>query len=195
MRSFIPLAALCLVRLLSGQIPPLGVIVEQVSKGSEAESAGIMTGDLITGWSQGSEAGQIDSPFDWTDFEKERPPRGPVAVRVLSGARERAWTLRNGSLGITIRPVLRPELAAAWRRCRELEKTGKPAAGAEAWRGLIGQVKSGDPPWLSAWVEYQLAQLLARERQFREADAAFQKAIELAQSVVTRGAWRLPYAW
>jgi len=37
--------------------------------------------------------------------------------------------------------------------------------------------------------------LLARQRQFNESDAAFQKAIELAQPVVTRGAWRLPYAW
>jgi|HubBroStandDraft_1064217.scaffolds.fasta_scaffold00908_10 CHAT domain-containing protein/Tfp pilus assembly protein PilF len=194
MRQRTLLLSLCLLLLLPAQTPPpRGVIVEQVDKGSEAETAGVMAGGLITGWSQGQDAGEIESPFDWTDFEKERPPRGPVAIRIFSASRARVWTLRNGSPGIAVRPVLRPELAAGWQRCRELEKTNKLAEAAQSWRGLIGQVNSSDPPWLSSWLEYQLAQLLARARQFSESDAAFQKAIELAQPA--RGSWRLSYEW
>ena len=75
MASRISLAALFLVLLLAAQNPPpRGVIVEEVSKGSEAESAGILVGDLITGGPQGPEAGEIQNPFDWTDFEKSGPP-------------------------------------------------------------------------------------------------------------------------
>jgi len=141
MKPRIPLAVLCLPLLLPAQVPPpRGVIVEQVDKGSEAESAGVMVGDLITGWSQGADAEEIESPFDWTDFEKERPPRGTVNLRIFSGSRERVWALRNGSTGIVVRPALRPELAAEWQRCRELEKTGKIPAAAEGWRHLLAQV-------------------------------------------------------
>ncbi len=188
------LLSLCLLLLLPAQTaPPRGVIVEQVDKGSEAESAGVMAGDLITAWSQGPDAGAIESPFDWANFEKERPPRGPVVIRIFSGSRERVWTLRNGSPGIAVRPVLRLELAAAWQQCRELEKTGKLPAAAEGWRGLIGQVNSSDPPWLIAWLEYQLARVLLRARQFTEADSTFQTAIDKAESAGVRDDWRLWY--
>jgi CHAT domain-containing protein/Tfp pilus assembly protein PilF len=189
------LAILGPVLVLPAQTPPLhGVVVEQVDKGSEAESAGILVGDLIAGWSQGGDGGEIASPFDWTDFEKERPPRGPVTLRVFSGALERIWTLRKGSTGIAVRPVLRPELAAARLQCRDLEKTNKLAEAAQGWRRLIGQVRSSDPPWLNAWLEYQLAQLLIRGGRLAEADSTFQAAIDKARETGVKDVARLWYA-
>ena len=50
-----------------------------------------------------------------------------------------------------------------------------------------------DPPWLSAWVEYQLARVLLRARQFAEADSTFQAAIDKAESAGVKDDWRLWY--
>jgi CHAT domain-containing protein/Tfp pilus assembly protein PilF len=153
----------------------------------------VQAGNLIAAWSQGSETGEIESPFDWVGFERERPPRGPVNLRIFSGSRERVWTLRNGSAGIAVRPLLRPALLAAWKRCRELENAAKFDQATQGWRAFMGQMNSSDPPWLNAWLEYQLAQLLTRAGRFPEADSALGAAIAQAQRAGVRDAWRLWY--
>ncbi len=172
-----------------------GVIVEQVEKGSEAEGAGLRAGDTIVAWSQGTADGQLDSPFDWADFEVEWLPRGIVTLRGSRDSRALTWTLPNGSPGIAVRPVLRPDLEPLWQRCRDSEKADRFAAAAEGWRGMLGQLGSSDPPWLAAWLQYRLGQSLARARQFAEGDAAFQKAMDQAQPAEPRGAWQLLMAW
>lgn len=160
------------------QVAEHGVVVEEVAKESAGASAGLQAGDVILSWSRGSDRGNIESPFDWTDLEIEQIPRGPVTIRGIRDSRDQTWTLSNSLSGITIRPVLRRDLEGLWQRCRELEKADNFADAAKGWRAMANQLRATDPVWLAPWLQYELAQSLVRSRQFEEADSAFQKAIE-----------------
>ncbi len=194
-KSWLSAPLLALLGLPMGLKAQAGVVVEQVEKSSEAEAAGVRAGDNITGWSQGTAEGKFDSPFDWGDFEIEWLPRGNVTLRGLRDSQGQTWMLPNGTPGITVRPVLREDLTPLWQRYREMEMAGKFAEAGEGWRGMIGQIGSSDPPWLAAWLQFQLARALARARQFAESDTAAQMAIDQATTTVANGAVTLLLAW
>jgi len=191
-RRVTALALLLAVRAVGQQS---GVYIEEIEKGSPAEQAGLRVGDLIVAWSQGTDSGTIESPFDWIDFEFERAPRGAAAVRLYRGSEELTDTFHAGAAGAKMRPVLSAERTRLWLLCRSLEHAGKTTQVAEGWRTLIGQAGPADPPWLRAWLDYQLAQVLAGAHQFTEADDAFGKAIERLAAAPMRGSWWLEYEW
>ena len=57
-----------------------GIIVEEVTKGSEAEKAGLQEGDVLMRWIRGDAKGEIESPFDIAWIEIEQTQRGVVTL-------------------------------------------------------------------------------------------------------------------
>ncbi len=179
----------------SGAAPESGVIIEDVTDGSQGAQAGLQVNDVILSWSRGAATGKIHSLFDWADLEIEQLPRGAVTVSGLRDSIEKVWMLSNSLSGVTIRPILRPDLVLLWQMCRELEKIASFADAAEGWRAMTAQVKTTDPLWLVSWLQYQLAQSLARARRFDDADAAIQQAIEQARFAAATAPWYLLRKW
>jgi len=157
-----------------------GVVVEEVAKYSEAEKAGLKQGDVILHWARGETTGEIQSPFDLFYTETEQEPRGPVTLAGLSNGKKQVWTLGPSGWGTKVRPQLATTLLAAYREGQELAKAGKPAEAAERWRSLAGQASSSSFGWLSAWLLYRSAEMLADARQWKETDSAYQEAVEKA---------------
>ena len=159
-----------------------GVVIEAVKSGLAPDVADLKAGDVVLSWSRRAEAGRIDSPFDWMDLEIEQIPRGPVTVLGVRDSHSVTWTFENSLVGVSTRPVLRPDREQYWQRCRELDNAGKSAEAAACWREMIGSTSANDLLWFSPLLEYQLAQSLVGARQFEVADAAFQRAIEQTPS-------------
>src|SRR3954451_16373185 len=58
-----------------------GVVVELCATGSESEKAGLKKGDRLLMWSRGGAEGELRSPFELAEIEREQRPRGPVTIR------------------------------------------------------------------------------------------------------------------
>src|SRR5437660_3107854 len=68
-----------------------GIIVESVTKGTQAERLGLQPGDKLLSWSRGSERGSFNSPFDLVHISVEQASRGLVAVHGQRAERARSW--------------------------------------------------------------------------------------------------------
>ena len=95
-------ATLLLGALASGQNagPPLaalpgssnvGVVVDEVRKGSNAEQAGLQVGDVLLKWSRAEASGRFESPFDVSYVDVEQSPRGSVVIEGLRGTEAHVW--------------------------------------------------------------------------------------------------------
>jgi hypothetical protein len=80
-------------------------VIEEISKGSALEKAGLQVGDVILNWERlpnppanpEAASGKIESPFDWMWLEIEQAPRGVVK---LSGEREGKPVFREVPVGV-----------------------------------------------------------------------------------------------
>jgi tetratricopeptide (TPR) repeat protein len=172
-----------------------GIVVEGVAKYSEAERAGLAEGDLILGWSRGDARGEIQSPFDLASIEIEQAPRGTVALEGLRGNEDRVWSLGQDTWGIHARPNFSEAVLTVYREGQALATTGKLNEAAERWRAIAGQAESSDPPWLRSWLFFHLAQLHAEARRWKEADEAYQEAIQSGTASDPDIAAQLLRAW
>jgi CHAT domain-containing protein/tetratricopeptide (TPR) repeat protein len=172
-----------------------GVVVEQVTKGSEAEKAGFKADDVILSWSRSDSGGNIESPFDLTEVELEQKPRGSVLLEGLRGQEKQTWTMGLTAWGIVVRPPLSAELLAAYQQDQELTKTGAWSEAAVLLRTAASRVPKSDPAWLSPWLLSRVAEWQARAKQWKEADEAYGEASELAPSAGTKVMVQLLRAW
>src|SRR5262245_56189996 len=77
------MAAACLCTPARGEDE--GVVLVRVAPGLAAERAGMRPGDRLLRWRQGPDAGRLDSPFELSELEVERGPRGPVEIALRRG--------------------------------------------------------------------------------------------------------------
>jgi S1-C subfamily serine protease len=89
-----------------------GAVVEEVTKNSAAEKAGLQEGDVLLAWTRDDATGKIESPFDVSVIATEQAPRGAISLKGLRGLKESAWTIEPGSWGLKTRPNLSGSLFA-----------------------------------------------------------------------------------
>jgi CHAT domain-containing protein/tetratricopeptide (TPR) repeat protein len=184
--------------LLAQELKP-GLIVESVAANLEAEKAGLKEGDVLLRWSRGDARGEIDSPFDVSLTEFEQAQRGTVTLEGLRGAEEKVWTLGPGAWGMKVRPNFQGSLLTSYGEAQALIKADKLSEAAERLQAVAGQKDESATRWLHSWLLSQAAETFAKGQQWKEADSAYQQAVQQAAEAAppTRGlllrAWAKKY--
>lgn len=70
-----------------------------------------------------------------------------------------------------------PDLLSIYRQGQELLKAGKLEPAAGSWRAAAGQIDHSAPAWSRLWLPSRVADAFAGERQWKDADAAYQSVI------------------
>jgi CHAT domain-containing protein/Tfp pilus assembly protein PilF len=153
-----------------------GAWVEAITDGSSAAIGGLEKGDILLRWSRHDQSGVIDSPFDLARVEIEEAPQGSVTLEGLRRGQTYRWIMGPDTWGITTRPNVQGPLIEAFRAGQERAAAGEPMEAIALWRNTS---KDG-PPWLAAWLLLQAAQLLGDLKQWEEADAVYQEALDRA---------------
>lgn len=93
-----------------------------------------------------------------------------------------AWSLGVTPWQISARPNFPSDLLASYREAQELadDKAAGPAHATERWKLLASRSSGSQPPWVAAWVFFHDAELLRNAKQWKEADDAYQAALEHA---------------
>jgi len=160
-----------------------GVVVEKITKNSEGERAGLQEGDILLAWSRGDSKGEIQSPFDLTAIEIEQAPLGGVKLGGRRGGETMAWSLGITPWQIAARPNFSSDVLSSYREAQELadaDKAAGPVQATKRWKLLAGQYSGSQSPWIAAWVFFHDAELLRNAKQWKEADDAYQAALEHA---------------
>src|SRR5215831_678652 len=191
-------ALLLLTMLANGastEDPKRRIVVEQTQSNFEAERAGIQKDDVLLRWSRGDAHGEIESPFDLMVLEIDQEPRGPVTLEGLRGGEKLSWKLGPNSWRIKARPDLAADVLAEYLRGEDLVHAGKLTDAAKLWRGLADQVAGREPAWLASWVMLHTAESLTAPSLPKDADDAYQQAVEFSASAGTGVRGQLFRAW
>jgi CHAT domain-containing protein/Tfp pilus assembly protein PilF len=159
------------------QLKP-GVVVEEVTKYSEAEKAGIEEADVLLNWSRGDAKGDIESPFDLSLIEIEQAPRGDVTLEGLRGSEKRTWTIGPDQWGIKARPNLPQAILPRYLEGQALAKAGKLNEAVKRWRAAGVEAQKSSSAWLNGWLFFHSGTELAEARQWKEADNSYQQAVQ-----------------
>jgi len=132
----------------------VGVVVEEVGKGSALEKAGLQSGDVLYAWERlasppaNPEAaqGEFKSPFDWQWIEIEQAPRGKVILTGQREGEEQFWVVEPGIWATKVRPAMSEPLVnqyLQWLEQIQVQDIGvevklseeftKTAKGIECW--------------------------------------------------------------
>src|SRR6266852_7034411 len=169
-----------------------GVIADAVKKDSDAERAGLQVGDILLSWTRDGSKGEIESPFDLPLIEVEQAPRGAVTIEGLRGTEKRVWVLGSGSWGLHVQPSLPESLSV---KGQKLVAAGNIQDAAQYWRSAAQAMQDSQPAWLAPWFLYYAGELLADARQWKEADAAYEDAVEKSERVGPAIKLQLLRAW
>jgi CHAT domain-containing protein/Tfp pilus assembly protein PilF len=173
----------------SGDKVQRGAIVEAVSPGSAADTAGIQVGDVILSWSRAATppanpemaSGSVESPFDLSDVETEQAPRGLVTLTGRRASAEFNWALRPTRWGLTVRPPLSDRFEALYQEGKQQVETKKVAEGTAVWRNASAEAKKSGDAVLAGWFLVRSARALSDARIWPEADATYADAIKEAE--------------
>ncbi|HEY6347783.1 MAG TPA: CHAT domain-containing protein [Candidatus Angelobacter sp.] len=157
-----------------------GIIVEEVTKGSAGELAGLLPGDVIRSWRRDGAETTVESPFDLLSVELEQAPLGTVVLKGLRGAERKSWELGPGAWSLKIRPNLPPGPLYLYQEGWKLAATGKGLEAAEHWQKMAKAVDPTGTVWLVPWLWARSAELLAQSHEWKNADEAYANAIQEA---------------
>lgn len=176
----------------------VGIVVEAVAKGSASEKSGLRAGDVLLAWSRGENKGQIQSPFDLTEIEIEQAPLGTVRLEGLRGTERRDWPLTANAWGLIARPNFSSEILSIYRESQELSRKSSAtevANAAKRWKDLADYCSDPQNLWLRAWVLFHAAEVLRDAKQWKEADDAYQSALQAASETMPVIQGQLFQAW
>src|SRR6185437_6435820 len=137
-----------------------GLVVEDVSKDSQAEKAGVHTGDILLSWSRAGIKGQFGSPFDLVYAFFEQASKGPVVITGVRGRAQHKWRLNADTWGISVRPNFSEPLLSMYLQGRSLLSAAKVPEATEQFRLVSLSAQSG-PSWLAPWLFSHAAEALA----------------------------------
>lgn len=184
MRFGVTLVLLIVTAAIAGDRPITepreGVVVETAVKDLAADHAGLQEGDVILAWTRGESQGDIQSPFDVSAVDIEQALRGNVTFAGFRGGEKHTWTLGQDKWGLETRPALPEPVLSIYREGRELAATRKPAEAAARLRLAAEGGRSLQPSWLVSWLLAQSGGLLVEAQRWKEADVAWQQALDSA---------------
>jgi tetratricopeptide (TPR) repeat protein len=159
--------------------PPFrqGVVVEWLTKNSQAEKAGVQPGDVLLSWTRGDVKGKIESPFDLPYLRFEQASRGNVRVEGRRGQTRRSWLFGWETWGIAARPNFQGQLLSIYRDGQELAKSGNFSLAVERWRAAAAEELDSRPSWLLS----RVAQILFDAQQWNASDDAYGEALVQAE--------------
>jgi CHAT domain-containing protein/Tfp pilus assembly protein PilF len=155
------------------------IVVEKVSSGSTAASAGLRSGDVLLRWAAANERGEITSPFDPPILELEWAPRGPVRIQGLRGEKRREWVLRGAGWGFTTRPEMPRRVLFQCREILNLAERGYLSTSVQRWELVRQNVQESLPVWFGPWLIARAASLSQSRPipDWETIDAAYMEAI------------------
>ncbi len=157
-----------------------GVVVEWLTKNSQAEKAGLKPGDVLLSWTRGEQKGEFESPFEMLHVRFEQAPRGIVKIEGVRGTERKAWWLGSDTWGIAGRPNLRQPLLTFYLEGQQLAQVGKVEEAAHRLRTAATQAQTSSAAWLRSWFLMRVAQMLFDAEQWDASDNAYGEAIECA---------------
>ncbi len=180
-----------------------GLVVETVTPESAAFRAGLMPDDRLFSWcrSPGGEKvcvarGDLRTPFEWLDVQMEDVQRGGVVIEGTRGAKEHRWSLLPTNQGLTVAPLFDGALAEAYHASLDRELAGDPASAGEKLERAAELADDNHCAGAALWLRARAAQSRAKARQWSEADAGYQKALENARAQgATRVEAHLQMSW
>jgi CHAT domain-containing protein/tetratricopeptide (TPR) repeat protein len=169
--------ASALATIAHGESPANGVVVESVGAYSGGAQGGLEPGDVILSWSRPGVApwsGVVESPFDLVTAELVGAPGASVALHGFRGDAARTWIMGWDPWDVEARPNFRGALLSAFREGEARAAAGRPAEALPLWRMAMAD----QPPQDRAWLALRAAQLLTKKKDWPNADAAFQEAVQ-----------------
>jgi CHAT domain-containing protein/Tfp pilus assembly protein PilF len=162
--------------------PPLkqGIVVDWLTKNSQAERAGVRPGDILLSWTRGEASGHFDSPFDLPHVRFEQASRGVVRIEGLRGAAKQSWVLGSDTWGIAGRPNLTDPLSTVYWEGQQLAQERRGEEAADQWRRAAALSEMSSVPWLRSWFLMRVAQVLFSAQKWDASDHAYGEAIEHA---------------
>ena len=166
-----------------------GVVVEDVKKYSSGEQAGIQSGDILRSWQRRSNPpadsmaakGSLTSIFDFIMAETEQGPRGPVKLAGERAGTKAVFDLPVGEWKITVRPDLGKEGLRRYLDGKALIEKKDAEKGIALWEEWAGSGEALKDDLLSCWLYLQIGNALADQRKWKEAQAAYDKALSRAE--------------
>ncbi len=160
----------------------LGVSVERVKQGEEAEAASIQVGDQIVEWARDGSSGTIRSPFDWAEMLTEEAPRGTITLVGRRRNQKMVWSLGLRSWGLTVEPFFPERLIKTYDSCSSLLTAEKYKEASLCWESLASKSRPDDPQWLERFISNRLAESFSKQQRWTEADQTYQRAVERAKA-------------
>jgi len=172
-----------------------GIVIETVTKNSEAERAGIQAGDILLTWTRSDAKGALESPFDLSLVEIEQAPRGKVTLQGLRGEEQRSWMIGPDAWGIEARPNFQGKVLKIYQEGQELAGAGRFSEAAERWRVAAAEGQIPRTMWVGPWLLFHTATTLGKAGLFKDADDAYQQAVQTTGEVEAEIAAQLFRAW
>ncbi len=156
-----------------------GVAVSSCEPGGAAVIAGLLPGDVILEWRQGSANGDAASPYHLAMVEQELAPHGPVVLTVRRGLERSRISVPVGRWKAELHPASTPGETAVHLRARELAKSGDADGAVELWSGFADTPAIYDETLTAAWIRMQTGVALAHSGRGDDAVAALSEAAAL----------------
>lgn len=158
-----------------------GLVVEEVSKDSQAEIAGVHTGDILLSWSRAGVQGEFGSPFDLVYAFFEQASKGSVVISGFRGRSQRKWRLNADTWGISVRPNFSEPLLSMYLQGRSLLSAAKIPEATEQFQLVSLSAQSG-PSWLAPWLFSHAAEVLGVTDEWKLSSDLYAQAIRDAEN-------------
>jgi len=180
-----------------------GVIVERVTPGGTAATAGLELGDVLVEWSRAAsppanpapESGRLLSPFDVREVEVEQSPRGELTVSGRRGDKPLQVVIPPGRWRMDTRPAFDPAMQTAYLAALAAIETGDVPAGVSALESLAASARERSNHTLAAWLLTRAASALQSPDTWADNKRLLDAAVRSAQSSddprITARTWEL----
>ncbi len=167
-----------------------GFVVESLQPGSGGSQAGLRVGDvLVTWWREAAASGpakrvggELSSPFDFSEVEREEAPRGPVKIEGRRQGEPFTVELLPGRWGIEGRPWFPQDATAIYLEARKYVAADDLDSGLRLLRRLTAKLHHDGRHSHAAWLSFEVADLLLEAQRWGEARVAMQAGLADAEA-------------
>jgi tetratricopeptide (TPR) repeat protein len=177
----------------------VGVVVEEVGKGSALEKAGLQSGDVLYAWERlanppaNPEAtkGKLTSFFDWLDLETEQAPRGTVVLVGKRSGEHIKLTVGPGLWEAEMRPSLSSGPEMSYSKGKTNLASEDVQAAVREWQSLTAEAsRLAGAEGLEVWILLRIGKAWGTRDNWDKALESYHDAIRVAENpLVQIAAW------